>query len=228
MFRLFLRFYFKSKLKKIFSYICSLLILEFVILRFENHFVIHPVTYIIFIISFVFSLFLYLEIKERKICIISDTKLNQKRYYDETGLEASRNRKLKAGYRKWLILALTENNDDIVDTQFFIGDSSYYFLYCYFSVIPIILMFVFINMYANLTQTILIILIVVISIITLGIIGARRHTIKRCKQIDSEIKRILFEEETGYNPLVKGKYTFKYKSWLKLSEEKISTVPYRI
>jgi hypothetical protein len=48
------------------------------------------------------------------------------------------------------------------------------------------------------------------------------------KQVDSEIRRFLFEEETGYSPLVKGKYTFKYKAWLKLSEEKISTVPYRI
>ncbi len=228
MFRLFLRFYFKSKLKKIFSYICSLLILEFVILRFENHFVIHPVTYIIFIISFVFSLFLYLEIKERKICIILDTKLNQKRYYDETGLEASSNIKLKAGYRKWLLLALIENNDDIVDTQFFSGNISYYFLYCYFSVIPIIIMSVFINMYATLSQTFLIILVVIISIITICIIGVWRSTNLKYKLIDSEIKRILFEEETGYNPLIKGKYTFKYKAWLKLSEEKISTVPYRI
>lgn len=227
MLRLFLRLYFTSKLKKIFSYICIILIIWFVTVIFEDHFVIPPVTYLIFFISFVFSLFLYLEFKEKKICIISDTMLKQKKYYDESGLEASRNRKFTTGYRKWLILTITENNPDIVKTQFFIGDSSYYCLYCYFSVIPIIIMFVFINMYANFSQTILIILIVVISIITLGIIGARRHTIKRCKQIDSEIKRILFEEETGYNPLIKGKYTFKYKAWLKLKEEKMSIVPYR-
>ncbi len=227
MLRLFLRFYFKSKLKKIFSYICSLLILEFVILRFENHFAIHPITYVFFIISFVFSLFLYLEFKEKKICIISDTKLNQKRYYDETGLEAFEKRKLKKGYRKWLILAITENNDDIEETQFFSGNISYYCLYCYFSVIPIIIMSVFINMYANLSQTFLIIMVVVISIITICLIGVRRTAHMRYKRIDSEIKQILFEEETGYNPLVKGKYTFKYKAWLKLNEEKISTVPYR-
>jgi len=225
MLRLFLRLYFTSKLKKIFSYICIILIFWFVTVMFEDHFVIPPVTYLIFFISFVFSLFLYLEFKEKKICIISDTMLKQKKYYDESGLDASRNRKFTAGYRKWLILTITENNPDIVKT--FIGDSSYYCLYCYFSFIPIIIMFVFINIYANFSQTILIILIVVIFIITLGIIGARRHTIKRCKQIDSEIKRILFEEETGYNPLVKGKYTFKYKSWLKLKEEKISIVPHR-
>jgi len=227
MLRLFLRLYFTSKLKKIFSYICIILIFWFVTVMFEDHLVIPPVTYLIFFISFVFSLFLYLEFKEKKICIISDTMLKQKKYYDESGLDASRNRKFTAGYRKWLILTITEDNPDIVKTQFFIGDSSYYCLYCYFSFIPIIIMFVFINIYANFSQTILIILIVVIFIITLGIIGARRHTIKRCKQIDSEIKRILFEEETGYNPLVKGKYTFKYKSWLKLKEEKISIVPYR-
>ena len=227
MFKLFLRFYFKSKLKKIFSYICILLILEFVILRFENQFTIHPVTYIIFFISFVLSLLLYLEFKEKKICIISDTKLNQKKYYDETGLEATRNRKLEAGYRKWLILAITENNDDIVETQFFSGNISYYCLYCYFLFIPIMIISVFINIYVNLSQTFPIILVVVISIMTLCVIGARRTINMEYKQIDSEIKRILFEEETGYDPLVKGKYTFKYKAWLKLNEEKINAVPYR-
>ncbi len=227
MLRLFLRLYFKSKLKKIFSYICIILILGVVIVIFEDRFVIPPVTYIIIIISFVFSLFLHLEFKEKKICIISDTKLNQKKYYEETGLEASRNRKFKAGYRKWLILAITKDNQDIVKTQFFMGNSSYYFLYCYFSFIPIIIMYVFINIYADVSQAFLIILVVVISIIALCIIGVRRHTTKKCKQIDSEIKRILFEEETGYNPLIKGKFTFKYKAWLKFKEEKISTVPYR-
>ena len=107
MLRLFLRLFFKSKLKKIFSYICLVLILAFVIVIIENRFQIHPLTYIIFFISSVFSLLLYLEVKEKKICTISDTKLNQKKYYDETGLETSRKRKLNAGYRKWILLTIT-------------------------------------------------------------------------------------------------------------------------
>ncbi len=228
MLRLFLKLYFKSKLKKIFSYICLIIILAFLIGILENIFYIHPFTYIIFIPSCIFSLFLYLEVKEKKICTVLDTKLNQKKYYDETGLETGEKGKLKAGYRKWLILSITENNHNIVETQFFSNNISYYCLLCYFSIIPIIIMSVFINMYANISQTFVIILVVVISIITLCIIGGRRTTNMRYKQIDSEIKRILFEEETGYSPLVKGKYTFKYKAWLKSSEEKMRTVHYRI
>jgi hypothetical protein len=38
------------------------------------------------------------------------------------------------------------------------------------------------------------------------------------KHLDSEIKQILFEEITGFNPINNGKYTFKYKAWLILNE----------
>ena len=38
------------------------------------------------------------------------------------------------------------------------------------------------------------------------------------KHLDSEIKHILFEEVTGYNPINNGKYTFKYKAWLILNK----------
>ena len=159
---------------------------------------------------------------------ISDTKLNQKNYYDETGLEAFRNRKLKVGYRKWLILSITKNNQDMVETQFFVGNIGFYCLLLFFGIIPIMILFMIISIYVTLPQTFVILFVVVISIITLCIIGVRRTINIRYKQIDSEIKRILFEEETGYCPLIKGKYTFKYKEWLKSSEEKRRTVPYSI
>ncbi|MBY9016190.1 MAG: hypothetical protein KGD68_10900 [Candidatus Lokiarchaeota archaeon] len=193
----------------------------------ENRFDIHPFTYITIFISYVFSLFLYLEVKEKKICIISDTKLNQKKYYDETGLEAFGQMKLKAGYREWLILTITENNHEILKVQSFLSNIGNYCFYCYFSIILIFIITVFSSIYLNLLQTIIVILVVFISIITICIIGERRTTNMRYKQLDSEIKRILFEEETGYSPLVKGKYTFKYKAWLESSEEKMRTVPYR-
>ena len=227
MLRLFLRLFLRSKLKKIFSYICLALILAFVIVFVENRFEIHPFTYIASIISCVFSLLLYLELKEKKICIIADTKLNQKKYYEETGLNASRKRKLKAGYRKWLILTKTESNHSIVKTQSFISDMGDYCIYCYFSLIPIIIITIYSSMYLTSLQTFVIILVVVISLITLCIIVDRRSSNMWYKQIDSEIRRILFEEETGYSPLVKGKYTFKYKAWLTLCDEKIQTAPYR-
>ena len=227
MLRLFLKLYFKSKLKRIFSYICFLFIIAFVIVIVENRFDIHPFTYTTIFISCVFSLLLYLEVKEKKICTISDTKLNQKKYYDETNLDASKKKKLKAGYRKWLILTITENNLDIVETQSFLSNTGEYCIYCYFGIIPIIIITVFSSMYLTLSQTFVIILVVVISIITLCIIVDRKSSNLRYKLLDSEIKRILFEEETGYSPLVKDKYTFKYKVWLKSNEEKIRTIPYR-
>ncbi|GAH15472.1 unnamed protein product, partial [marine sediment metagenome] len=153
--------------------------------------------------SYVSSLLLYLEVKEKKICIILDTKLNQKKYYDETGLDASKKRKLKAGYRKWLILTITENNRDIVETQAFLSNTGEYCIYCYFGIIPIIIITVFSSMYLTLSQTFVIILVVVIFILTICIILDRRSSNMKYKQMDSEIKRILFEEETGYNPIVK-------------------------
>jgi len=227
MLRLFLRLYFKSKLKKIPSYICLVLILAFVIMSVEIRFEIHPFIYITIFISYVFSLFLHLEAKEKKFCTISDTKLNQMKYCDETGLETFKKRKLVAGYRKWLILALTENNRYKEIPYSKPINFSNYCLYCYFSIIPIIMLSVLFTIYLPLSQTFVIILVVVISVITFSIILDRRVTNIRFKQIDSEIKRILFEEETGYSPLVKGKYTFKYKAWLKSGEGKIRTVPYR-
>ena len=227
MLRLFLRLYFKLKLKKISSYICLVLILAFVIVNVEIRYDIYPFTYIIIFISCVFSLFLYLEVKEKKICIISDTKLNQMNYCDETGLEAFKEGKLMAGYRKWLILTITENNGDKEIPYSNISNFGNYCFFCYFSIILIILLSVLFIIFLTFLQMYVIILVVVISMITFSIIIERRATNMRFKQMDSEIKRILFEEETGYSPLVKGKYTFKYKVWLKSGEEKIRTVPYR-
>lgn len=227
MLQIFLRLYFKSKLNRIFSYICLILILVIVIVSLESRFDINPFTYMLIFIGCVFSFFLNLQVKETKICIISDTKLNQKKYYDETGLEAVKKRKLEADYRKWLIVTITENNSNLGENQSFISIIGNSCIYCYFSIIPIIIITVFSSMYLTLSQTFVIIMIVVLSITTLCIITDRRATNIMYKQLDSDIKRFLFEEETGYSPLIKGKYTFKYKAWLKLYEEKIRTVPYR-
>jgi hypothetical protein len=37
---------------------------------------------------------------------------------------------------------------------------------------------------------------------------------KMHKLLDSEIKRILYEEETGYSPFRDGRITSKYRAWL--------------
>ena len=129
MLRLFLKLYFISKLRKIFSYICLFLILVIAILSVESRFDIHPYSYLVIFIIGIICLFLYLEAKEKKICIHFDTKLNQKKYFNEKGLEPFRKRKLNAGYRKWLILTITENKRDILEIKSFVGSISNYFLY---------------------------------------------------------------------------------------------------
>ena len=227
MLRLFLRLYFISKLKRISSYICHVLILAIIIVNVEIRFDIHPIIYIIVFISCVFSLFLYLDVKEKKICTISDTKLNQMKYCDETGLEVFKKRKLLPGYRKWLILTIIEDSRDKELPYSNIRNFGNYCFYCYFGIVLIMLLSVLFIIYLTLLQMFVIILFVVISMLTFSIIVERRATNMKYKQLDSEIKQILFEEETGYSPLVKGKYTFKYKAWLKLEEDKIQTVPYR-
>ena len=227
MLRLFLRLYFKSKLKKISSYLCFVFLLAFLIVNVDIRFDIHPFVYITVFISYISSLFLYLEVKEKKICIISDTKLNQMKYCEETGLEAFNKRKLMPGYRKWLIHTITENNHEKKLPYSNISNIGSYCLYCYFSIVLIIMLSVLFIISLTLSQMFVVILFVVISMITFSIIIERRAINMRYKQLDSEIKQILFEEETGYSPLVNGKYTFKYKAWLRSEEEKIRIVPIR-
>ena len=83
------------------------------------------------------------------------------------------------------------------------------------------MIFVFSNMYLTLTHTIVITLLFIISLIFLFFTMEKRSIDQIYKDVDSEIKQILFEEETGYKPIVKGKFTFKYKAWLMLNERKM-------
>ncbi len=225
---LFLKLYFISKLRKVFSYICLFLILVIAILSVESRFDIHPISYLVIFITGIIFLFLYLEVKEKKICIHLDTKINQKKYFDEIGLKPFGKKKINAGYRKWLLLTITENKRDILEIISFVGNISNYFLYCYTSIIPFTIITVFSTMYFTLLQTFVITSVVFISIITLCIIGDKRATKLKYNLLDSDIKRILFEEETGYNPIIKDNFTFKYKIWLKSKEVKKQTTPSRI
>ena len=76
----------------------------------------------------------------------------------------------------------------------------------------------FSNMYMTSTVALIVSFSFVGSLVLLGIILGKREIGNIYKQLDSEIKQILFEEVTGYDPLHKGKCTFKYKAWLILNE----------
>jgi len=56
--------------------------------------------------------------------------------------------------------------------------------------------------------------------LTFFILSEKKTAKEKYKLLDSEIKRIIFEEETGYSPLHKKSFTFKYKVWLIKSERK--------
>ena len=84
-----------------------------------------------------------------------------------------------------------------------------------------VIIFAFSNIYLTLTHTIVITMLSIIGFIIFLVKMEQRSISQIYKQLDSEIKQILFEEETGYKPIVKGKLSFKYKAWLMLNERKM-------
>ncbi len=83
-----------------------------------------------------------------------------------------------------------------------------------------VIIFAFSNIYLTLTHTIVITMLSIIGFIIFLVKMEQRSISQIYKQLDSEIKQILFEEETGYKPIVKGKLSFKYEAWLMLNERK--------
>ncbi len=166
---------------------------------------------------FGFLLF-YLHIKAKKIMIILDTKLKQEQFLDEKGINPVEGRRFKAKYKYWLLKNAKENEIKNIYKQFFNNNSNNYCLYCYFGVIPFIIVLVFFNMYMTSTEA-LVVSISFVGCLVLLYIWLNKKTIGTLyKHLDSEIKHILFEEITGYNPINNGKYTYKYKAWLILNE----------
>ena len=75
-------------------------------------------------------------------------------------------------------------------------------------------------MYLTPTESLVASVIFVGCLVLLCVALEKKETRTYYKVLDSEIKQILFEEEIGYKPIVKGKFTFKYKAWLMLNERK--------
>jgi len=177
--------------------------------------------YLVLLVCVLTFLLFYIQIKARKILIILDTKLKQEQFLDEKGTNPVEGRRFKAKYKYWLLKNAKKNKIKNIYKQFFNYNSQGYCLYCYFSIIPIIIVWVFSNMYMTSTEALVVSFIFVGCLVLLCIKLEKRAFGILYKHLDSEIKKILFEEVTGYNPLDNGKYTFKYKAWLILNEQKL-------
>jgi hypothetical protein len=145
----------------------------------------------------------------------------QERFLNEIGVNPLKNKKFSKKYRILLLKNAKENDIDILFKPSFNFTLQELCLLCYFGIAPVLMFFVFSTIYLSLTQTIVITLLFIICLIFFLLLMEKRSIGLIHKQLDSEIKQILFEEETGYKPIVKGKFTFKYKAWLMLNERKM-------
>jgi len=174
-------------------------------------------------LSLIFLLLLVLR-RIKRTCIALDTKLKRKQFLDETSLEPLERNKLTKVYKRWLIRDAANKKLDIqLKPQTSSSGISYCF-YCCYCIIPFVLIFGLIAI----IYTPEIVQRIIIPGIFLGLIIIYFLIQKRIyyfiyKEMDSEIKQVLFEEETGYKPIIKGKFIFKYKAWLIQNEKKDET-----
>ena len=221
MLKLFLSLCFKIKLRRIFSYCILFSILTFSLIYLKVFFKIPWYYFLIFFVCSIVIAVFYLQNKQNKICVILDTKLMQEKFLNENGVNPLKNKKYCKKYKILLLKNAKENDVDIAYKQPFIHTLQYYCVFCYLGIAPILILVVFLNIFFTLTHAIVITLLFIIGLIFLFVMMEKRSNNQLCELIDSEIKQILFEEATGYNPIVKGKFTFKYKAWLMLNERKM-------
>ena len=214
----YLRILLKFELKRILSYFCVLFLIIFFLESNQRIFELPLYFYLVLLVCVLAFLLFYIQIKARKIFIILDTKLKQEQFFNEKGINPVEGRRFKAKYKYWLLKHAKENKIKSIYKQFFNNNSHNYCLYCYFSIIPVLIVWVFSYMYMTSTEALIVSFSFVGCLVLLCTMLEKRAIRNFYKHLDSEIKQILFEEITGFNPINNGKYTFKYKAWLILNE----------
>ena len=209
---------FTYELKRILSYLCIFFLIIFFLERNQSILELPLYFYLVLLVCALASFLFYIQIKARKIFIILDTKLKQKQFLDEKGVNPLESRRFKARYQYWLLKQEKEKKIKNIYKQFFTINSKNYCLYCCFSVIPITIVWAFSRMYMTPTEALVVSFIFVGFLVLLCTMLEKRASGNFYKQLDSEIKQILFEEITGFHPISNGKYTFKYKAWLILNK----------
>jgi hypothetical protein len=215
---LYLSLFLKFEIKRIISYFFILFLIIFFLESNPRGIEIPLYFYLGSIVSVLGFLLIYLQIKARKILIILDTKLKQEQFKEEKGIDPVEGRSFTSKYKYWLLKNAKKYKLPSIYKNFFHYNSQNYCLYCYFSIVPIIIVWVFSNMYMTSMEALILSFSLVGCLILLCVTLEKRNVSVLYTQLDSEIKQILFEESTGYDPLDKGKYTYKYKAWLVLSE----------
>lgn len=156
----------------------------------------------------------YLDFEYNRLFIILDTKNRQKIYLDITEQPAINNNSFSKEYKKWLIDNADLEQIDLFYKPLDFNSGGECCMCCCTSIILFLFLTSFFVIYIQgesaLTSAILIFLLLMIFYPILRIRSER----KMHKLLDSEIKRILYEEETGYSPFRDGKFTSKYRAWL--------------
>ncbi|NVM45615.1 MAG: hypothetical protein HWN79_11935 [Candidatus Lokiarchaeota archaeon] len=209
-FTLFLKF----ELRRILSYFILLILIIFFLESSQVALESPLYLYLGLLVSISGFMLIYLWIKAKKIFIILDTKLKQEQFKEEKGINPLEGIRFKTKYNYWLLKNAENGMISSIYKNFFSYNSKNYCLYCYLSIIPIILVWVFSNIYMTPTESLVTSVIFVGCLILLCIALEKREIGTYYKVLDSEIKQILFEEVTGYDPLDNGKMTYKYKAWL--------------
>jgi hypothetical protein len=164
--------------------------------------------------------FLHVEIRQKKVCIILDTITLQELFLEENQLHSIKDGKLTKPYKKWLLRYAINNNIDITyQTSFYENLHSLCF-YCCFNLFPMLIIGMISIIYLSVFLAWIMVLIFTAFSVTFYFLMERRSNMHKYKTLDSEIKRIIFEEETGYKPNHKTKLTFKYRAWLVMNERK--------
>lgn len=213
MLREFLTLYYKNYNTRILSYLIVssiIIILSVYINQWLLVFTILSILLVVYYIS--------LEIKQAKICIIFDTHNKQDLFYDEFHFTAVNNNKFTKAYKKWLLRTLLENNTEINYKLTAFQNINYFCIYCCITFIILMLVSSIILIYTTIVPVIVFDLIFIVILLVYYIFLHKKSLREECLKADSEIKRILFEEETGYSPLNNNKFTFKYKIWLIMKE----------
>jgi len=168
---------------------------------------------IIFWVGVISCILAYLIYELNKYCIVLDTQFKQEIYFQETNQPALRNNLFTSGYKEWLIINAEREVREYYQPLNF-NSSGECCIYCCATIILFLIISSFTLIYiprenALLVAT-LVFLVIIIIYPTLRSISDR----KMCKLFDSETKRIIYEEETGYSALRNGKFSIKYRTWL--------------
>ena len=143
MLKLFLSLCYKLKLRRIFSYCILFSIVTFFLIILEVFYEIPWYIYpLVFICGSLIAI-VYLQDKEKKICVILDTKMKQEMFLNESGANPLKNKRFSKKYKILLLKNAKENDIDVLFKPLFIFSLQEFCLLCYIGIAPMLIFFYF-------------------------------------------------------------------------------------